>query len=51
MYLPGDLERRGVSDAAVACGTVIDDFANTAVPTEAAPATDPDEVFDRLGDG
>ncbi len=49
--MPDELERRDVSDAAVACSAVIDDLINSPAPNEAAPATDPDEIFRRLAVG
>ena len=49
--MPDELERRDVSDAAVACSAVIDDLMNSPAPSEAAPATDPDEIFRRLAVG
>ena len=49
--MPDDLEKRGVSDAAVACSAVIDDLANTPDATDTPPTTNPDEVFRRLAGG
>ena len=49
--MPGELERRGVSDAAVVCSTVIDDLANAQALPDLASATHIDEIFGRLADG
>ena len=49
--MPDELEKRGVSDAAVACSAVIDDLANTPDATDTPPTTNPDEVFRRLAGG
>jgi hypothetical protein len=47
--MPGELEQRGVSDAAPACRAVIDDLANSPTPTDAAVPDDVDGIFRRLG--
>ena len=47
--MPGELERRGVSDAASVCGAVTDDLANSPTPTDAAVSDDVDGIFRRLG--
>ena len=47
--MPGELEQRGVSDAAPTCRAVIDDLANSPTPTEAASPSDVDGIFRRLG--
>ncbi len=60
--MPGELEKRGVSDAAVVCSTVIDDLAvacstviddpaNTQALPDMASSTPLDEIFGRLADG
>ncbi len=60
--MPGELENRGVSDAAVTCSTVIDDLAvacstviddpaNTQALPDMASSTPLDEIFGRLADG
>ncbi len=49
--MPGELEKRGVSDAAVACSTVIDDLANAQALPDLASSTHIDEIFGRLADG
>ncbi len=49
--MPDELEKRGVSDAAVACSAVIDDLMNSPAPSEASAATDLDSIFQRLADG
>jgi hypothetical protein len=49
--IPGELEKRDVSNAAEACGAVIDDLANSPAPTEETPATDLDAIFRRLANG
>ena len=46
--MPGELERRGVSDAAVACSTVIEDLANAQALPDLASSTPIDEIFGRL---
>jgi hypothetical protein len=47
--MPTELEKRGVKEAAEACGAVIDDLANAPAPADEAATTDLDEVFGRLG--
>ena len=49
--MPGELENRGVSDAAVACSTVINDLVNTQALPEMASSTPLDEIFGRLANG
>ena len=49
--MPNELEKRGVSDAAVPCRAVIDDLMNSPAPSEASAATDPDAIFQRLANG
>ena len=46
--MPGELENRGVSDAAVACRTVIDDLVNAQTLPDLASSTPIDEIFGRL---
>ena len=46
--MPGELENRGVSDAAVACRTVIDDLVNTQTLPDIVTSTPIDEIFGRL---
>jgi hypothetical protein len=47
--MPGELERRGVSDAASICSTVIGELANAPAPADAASSDDVDGIFRRLG--
>ena len=47
--MPGELEKRDVSDAAAICRTVMEEIAYTAVQSEADASDDLDEVFGRLG--
>ena len=49
--MPGELEMRGVSNAAAACNAVMDDLANSPAATDTAPSTGLDDVFRRLGGG
>ncbi len=49
--MPGELETRGVSDAARACGAVIDDLAGAPAPVDESTGNDLDAVFRRLADG
>ena len=49
--MPGELEKRGVSDAASVCSAVIDDLVNSPAPTDEAPASDLDAIFRRLANG
>ncbi len=49
--MPGELEKRGVSDAAVTSSTVIDDLANTQALPDMVTSTPLDEIFGRLADG
>ncbi len=46
--MPGELENLGVSDAAVACRTVIDDLVNSQTLPDLASSTSIDEIFGRL---
>ena len=47
--MPGELENRGVSDAAAACCAVICDVVNSWSATDTPSSSSPDEVFGRLG--
>ena len=49
--MPKELKLRGVSNTVVACNAVIDDLMNSPAPSEAAAATDTDEIFHRLANG
>jgi hypothetical protein len=49
--MPGELEMRGVSNAAAACNAVMDDLANSPAATDTPPARDVDEIFRRLANG
>ncbi len=49
--MPGELENRGVSDAAAVCSAVVDDLANAASPAEAESSSDLDTIFRRLANG
>jgi hypothetical protein len=49
--MPKELELRGMSNAVAACNAVIDDLVNSPAPSEAASATDPDAIFQRLAKG
>jgi len=47
--MPGELKKRGVKEAAEACGAVIDELANAPAPADDAPSGDLDGIFSRLG--
>ena len=47
--MPGELERRGVSDADSICGTVINDLADSPTPTDTNSPSSVDGIFRRLG--
>jgi len=47
--MPDELDKRGVSDAAVACNAVIDNLVNSPALPDTASSTAPDDVFARLG--
>ena len=47
--LPGELEMRGVGDAASVCSAVMDDVASSPVVREEPASKSVDEVFSRLG--
>ncbi|MCH8891494.1 MAG: hypothetical protein IH827_10530 [Myxococcales bacterium] len=47
--MPDELEKRGVSDAAVACSAVIDDLVNSPTLPDMASSTPLDDVFSRRG--
>ena len=49
--MPEELELRGMDNAVAACNAVIDDLVNSPTPSEAAAATDPDAIFQRLAGG
>ncbi len=49
--MPDELEKRGVSDAAVACNAVIDNLVNSPTLRDMASSTALDDVFTRLADG
>ena len=46
--MPGELDRRGVSDVRDVCAAVLTDLARTGGAAEDASATSPDEIFRRL---
>jgi hypothetical protein len=47
--MPGELEARGVTEAAATCNSVIDEIANAASATDPTALNSPDEIFKRLG--
>ncbi len=47
--MPDELEKRGVSDASVACNAVIEDLVNSPTLPDMASSTALDDVFARLG--
>ncbi len=47
--MPGELEKRDVSDAAAVCLAVAEEIARTPVQSGPDASTDLDEVFGRLG--
>ncbi len=47
--MPGELEQRGVSDAASVCNSVTGDLANSPASTDSSSADDVDGIFRRLG--
>jgi hypothetical protein len=49
--MPGELENRGVRDAAAVCSAVVHDLANTPIPAEAESGDDLDAIFRRLANG
>jgi hypothetical protein len=49
--MPGELERRGVKDAASICNAVIGELANAPTSTDASSSDDVDGIFRRLGGG
>ncbi len=49
--MPGELENRGVSDAAAVCSAVVDDLVQTPAPAEAESSGDLDTIFRRLAKG
>ena len=46
--MPEELKLRGVSNTVVACNKVINDLMNSPAPSETAPETEIDAIFDRL---
>ena len=46
--IPGELETRGVSDAAAVCSAVMDDVTDSPEAAEADRSENPDDVFRRL---
>jgi hypothetical protein len=46
--MPGELETRGVRDAAAICSAVINDVAESPADAEADRSENPDDVFRRL---
>ncbi len=46
--MPGELETRGVSDAAAVCNAVMGDVAESPAAAEADRSENPDDVFRRL---
>ncbi len=49
--MPGELENRGVSDAAVASSKVIDDLVNAQTLPDMVTSSPLDEIFGRLAGG
>ncbi len=49
--MPGELENRGVSDAAAVCSAVVDDLAQTLAPADAESSSNLDTIFRRLANG
>ena len=47
--MPGELEARGLNEAAVICRTVMEEVASSPLPAETDSASDLDGVFRRLG--
>jgi hypothetical protein len=47
--MPGELEQRGVSDAASVCNSVAGDLANSPEAADMVSADDVDGIFRRLG--
>ncbi len=47
--MPAELKKRGVKEAAEACGAVIDDLVNAPALPDMASSTAVDDVFARLG--
>ena len=48
--MPGELEARGVTDAAETCQSVMRDIAGAASAADLKDANSPDEIFKRLGE-
>ena len=49
--MPGELEKRGVSDAAAVCSAVVTDLMNSPTPVEGESGDDTDAIFRRLANG
>jgi hypothetical protein len=49
--MPGELEKRGVSDAAAVCSAVVTDLMNSPTPVEGESSDDTDAIFRRLANG
>jgi hypothetical protein len=49
--MPGELEKRGVSDAASVCSAVVDDLVNSPSSNEAESNDDLDAIFRRIAGG
>ena len=47
--MPGELEARGVPDAAATCKAVMDEVANAASTADLKASNSPDAIFKRLG--
>jgi len=47
--MPGELEKRGVSDGAATCRTAMGEVASSPLPTDADSSSDLDGIFRRLG--
>jgi hypothetical protein len=49
ILMPGELENRGVSDAATTCCAVMQDVANSWTAADTPASSGPDDAFARLG--
>ena len=49
--MPGELEKRGVSDGAAVCSAVVTDLMNSPTPAEGESSDDTDAIFRRLANG
>jgi hypothetical protein len=47
--MPGELEARGVGDAAATCEAVVRDIESAASAADLKASNSPDEIFERLG--